>query len=109
MYLTNNFIEEISLILFEEGDFGGVKSWGAIKKKITEYSKNIKTKQEAVEFVVLLYDKIKSLPYSFKQQIIKYSIILLSISFGFNNILISVPQEIKAIVNQSSADNTLSN
>lgn len=107
MYSANNFIEEISLVLLEESENEFINSWNIIKKKISDYSKNIKTKQDAVEFIVLLYKKTKSLPYSFKQKIIKYSIILLSVTFGFNNILMSVPQEIKKIINQPFADSTL--
>jgi len=92
--LESNINEIYNLINENQNSFDSV--WFSIKEKINNAVKNIKNKEEAVEFVTNVYKKIKHLPDSIRKKTIKYTIALLISDFGFTAIMAALPGEVKS-------------
>jgi len=81
--------------LINENQTSFDRVWDLAKEKINSALKNIKTKDDAVSYIIQLYSTIKNFPDVIKKRIFKYVLTLLVATFGLNVILGALPTNIQ--------------
>lgn len=93
-FLLESHIDEIyNLINENQSSFDNV--WNLIKEKINNAVKGIKSKEEAVNYIINVYKKIKHFPEAIRNKTIKYVFALLIATFGLTTLMGALPDDIK--------------
>ena len=95
-FLLEFHINEIGTIL-DENIISFDKIWESIKEKINLATKGIETKEDAIKYVISIYNKIIHLPQKIKERTLKYVLFLLMGSFGASSFIGALPTEIQNI------------
>lgn len=71
--------------------------WDSIRKQLSNSIKNVSSKEEAVEYIIKIYNKTKSFPSLIRTKTLKYVILILIGIFGFGAIINSLPSEFETV------------
>jgi len=93
-FLLEPHINEIYAIINEnQSSFDGV--WDSIKEKIKNAVGNIKSKEDAANYLVTIYKKIQHFPEAIRNKTIKYALSLLIATFGLTTLMGALPDNAK--------------
>jgi len=104
------YIDSVFNVLKESDEPSPTFEWDIAKEKIDNSKKNIKTREQAYDFLVRLLDKIKNLPKAIKLRITKYTVMsfMMLLGAGVINGIVSdktpeISHEIAAVIDNISS------